>query len=187
MMEFRARRGERREERSYLCLRGLDAAAGEREEAGEERVNDLLGGAAGAHVGRRGRRTGRSGGQGRWVGDGDPRGCKRRGGAEVVGGAWGSQLVLAPEPASRRCCCRLFLLLPPSASPLLSSPRVLPVVWCPLPLPLLSSSSSSSSLPGTKHQLFRRHQQVTCLLFTAFSFPSHSPTLIHAMFFLKCP
>lgn len=45
-MEFRARRGERREERSYLCLRGLDAAAGEREEAGEERVNDLLGGAA---------------------------------------------------------------------------------------------------------------------------------------------
>ena len=68
-----------REGAADLCLRGLDAAAGEREEAGEEGVDDLLGSAASAHVGRG---AGRRGGQRRGVGY--PSG---RGGGEVVGGA----------------------------------------------------------------------------------------------------
>jgi hypothetical protein len=62
-----------------LGLRGLDAAAGEREEAGEEGIDDLLGGGAGAHVGRG---AGRRGGQRRGVSPGG-------GGGEVVGGARG--------------------------------------------------------------------------------------------------
>jgi hypothetical protein len=52
-----------------LCLGGLDAATGEREEAGEEGIDDLLGGGASAHVGRRGRGAGRRGGQRRGVRD----------------------------------------------------------------------------------------------------------------------
>lgn len=76
-----------------LCLGGLDAATGEREEAGEEGIDDLLGGAASAHVGRRGRGAGRRGGQRRGVRD--PR-C--RGSGEVVGGARGSQLDIAGKP-----------------------------------------------------------------------------------------
>lgn len=64
-----------------LCLGGLDAAAGEREEAGEEGIDDLLGGTASAHVGRRGHGAGQRGGSG-----------------EVVGGARGSQLDIAGKP-----------------------------------------------------------------------------------------
>ena len=74
-----------REGAADLCLRGLDAAAGEREEAGEEGVDDLLGSAASAHVGRG---AGRRGGQRRGVGY--PSGRSRGGGGEVVGGARGS-------------------------------------------------------------------------------------------------
>lgn len=79
-----------------LCLGGLDAAAGEREEAGEEGIDDLLGGAASAHVGRGGRRAGGRGGQRRGVRD--PRCRGGRGSGEMVGGARGSQLEISRKP-----------------------------------------------------------------------------------------